>query len=94
MTYMQVLYNSVNYACGEFVQNMQVDMTLQSTYFNTPADINTYLTPIAPITDPAILNAMFNDPFYGLGNFENYAKWNILLPGNVNVTYVNQKLAF
>ena len=37
---------------------------------------------------------MFYDPFYGLGNYQNYPRWNILLPGNVNTTVINQKLAF
>lgn len=38
---------------------------------------------------------MFTDPWYGLSNYENYYRWNVLRPTSpANQTAVNEKLAF
>ena len=38
---------------------------------------------------------MFTDPWYGLSNYENYYRWNVLKPTSpANQTAVNEKLAF
>jgi hypothetical protein len=41
------------------------------------------------ITDQNVLNAMYTDPFYGLNNFQNYARWEVLQNVNVNTTDIN-----
>lgn len=38
---------------------------------------------------------MWSDPYYGLGDYNNYYRWNVLHPtASTNQTQVNQKLAF
>lgn len=75
-TYMQVLYSVVNTNCGEFVMDRQIAYQMQLTYFASPADIATNLFTDAPSQE--VSDAIFTDPWYGLQNFENYPRWQVL----------------
>jgi len=91
--YMGVLYNVVNYWQGEYLMKLTVFQHMQSSYFNSASDINTFLL----INNPATLtveSAMFTDPYYGLYNYNNYAQWSVLQSSDVSTAAVREKLAF
>lgn len=67
---------------------------MATTYFPDSAGINTNLLPINPIADQALLDIVFDDPYYGLGNAANYPRWAVLQSSNVNATANNEKLTF
>lgn len=54
--------------------NYYIHQEMQTTYFATADGINTNLLPNNPLGDPN-KTLMFTDPFYGLQNPENYARW-------------------
>jgi hypothetical protein len=91
---MQAMYSAVNTGCGEFMQSWQVAMNISQTVLTSPQAINDVLLPLNPITDTAVLDLLFNDPWYGLGNFQNYPRWQVLAAGNSNLTAVNENLAW
>jgi len=92
-TYMNILYKMVNTGCGAFMQQWTIESYIQANYLVDPASINTVLTPINNI-DALTLDAMWYDPYYGLGNSENYPRWNALQNQNVNQTAIYKKLAW
>jgi hypothetical protein len=70
---MQVLYDMVNHWQGEFLQVSGTHINMYHDYFLTSSGINNYLLVNNPISDPLLLDAIYNDPWYGLYNVENYA---------------------
>ena len=93
-TYMNVLYDVVNHWQGEWLSDLLVWDQMYTNYFSTSAGINTYLLPNNPITDQALIDAIFTDPNYGLDYLESYEKWQVLQSGNANTTAIHEKLAF
>ena len=77
-TYLTVMYNVVNVGLGAGVQNMVTYSSMQTNLFTDAVSINTNLLINNPILDPAVLDAVFNDPYYGLNNPANYNRWNVL----------------
>lgn len=67
---------------------------MQLTYFADSTGINAYLLPSNPISDQAIIDAMYNDPFYGLSNYENYAHWQSFGLAGTEDEVLNKKLAW
>jgi hypothetical protein len=67
---------------------------MKTNYFPDATGINTNLLVNNPITDPAVLDIVYNDPYYGLGNAANYDRWQVLQSSNVNTTEINKKIAF
>ena len=53
-------------------------MTMQETQFSEQRGINEYLLH-GDTVDPEVEKAMFEDPWYGLNNYENYGHWNNLI---------------
>lgn len=51
---------------------------MASDNFSSSADINNVLLINNPITNQAQLDAVFDDPYYGLNNPNNYDRWNVL----------------
>jgi hypothetical protein len=51
---------------------------MQATYFPDAASINTNLLINNPISDPNVLDVVYTDPYYGLGNAANYDRWQVL----------------
>lgn len=66
---------------------------MQTTYFPTASDINNSLMPNNP-ADTATTDAMFNDPWYGLSNPENYGHWHALVTLTGDSEEANKRLAF
>lgn len=92
-TYMNILYEMVNTGCGAFTQEWQIAQTISTNQLTTASDINNVLL----INNPAstqIQDAMWNDPYYGLSNYENYPRWQALQNTNTNSTAINKKLAW
>ena len=54
---------------------------MRTQVFTSPASVNDTLFANYPVTDPTILNALFDDPTYGLSNDENYVRWNVMFTG-------------
>jgi hypothetical protein len=48
-------------------------------YFLNTTSIQQFLLPNLPPSQ-AVLDAMLNDPWYGLSNIANYVRWNVLAP--------------
>ncbi len=46
---------------------------MRATDFSNPAKINSEFVVNNPISDQNIVDAMYNDPWYGLNNPDNYA---------------------
>ena len=76
------------------MQEWSVAQYISTNMLIAPASINTYLTINNPVTDPNVLNAMFDDPFYGLNNPQNYPRWNALQERDFNATATNKRLAW
>jgi hypothetical protein len=51
---------------------------MQATYFPDATSINTNLLINNPISDPNVLDVVYTDPYYGLGNAANYDRWQVL----------------
>jgi hypothetical protein len=51
---------------------------IASDYFSSSTEINNVLLINNPITNQAQLDAVFDDPYYGLNNPNNYDRWNVL----------------
>jgi hypothetical protein len=94
MTYSQILYAVVNEGLGLNLIDYSVFSQMQQTYFTTPADINTYLLPQNPVTDLSVLDALFNDPFYGLSNPQNYAHWQAFMLESQEPEIKNKRIAW
>ncbi len=47
-----------------------------------------------PISDPNLLDSVYTDPYYGLGNAASYDRWTVLKISSVNTTEINKKIAF
>lgn len=93
-SYMPLLYNLVNVALGQGVQDTWTFVAMQSNYFATAADIGTNLMP-SSTPSQAVLDVMFSDPYYGLQDPNNYARWNVLqVVAKTNTTAFNKKIAF
>lgn len=88
------MYNIVNFGLGASVQDFYVFAQMQATYFPNAAAINTNLLIINPIIDVNVLDVVYTDPYYGLGNAANYDRWQVLQSSNVNTTEINKKIAF
>lgn len=93
-TYMQAMYSAVNTGCGQFMQDWIIAMQINMNNLTSADSINTVLLPFNQITNQAVLNALYDDPWYGLNNWQNYPRWQVLAPGNSNLTAVNEKLAW
>lgn len=52
---------------------------MRSTEFKDSSQINKIFVKENPISDPNIVEALYNDPYYGLINVDNYPDWNVLL---------------
>ena len=91
--YMGVLYNVVNYWQGEYLMKLTVFQHMSSSYFNSASDINTFLLINNPATT-TVQDAIYNDPWYGLSNYNNYAQWSVLQSSDVSTAAVREKLAF
>jgi hypothetical protein len=65
-TYLTVMYNIVNFGLGASVQDFYVFEKMQINYFPDANGINTNLLISNPITDPAVLDIVYTDPYYGL----------------------------
>jgi hypothetical protein len=74
---MPLLYNLVNVGLGQGIQDTWVFVAMQTNYFANAAAIGTNLM---PLTTPSqgVLDVMFTDPYYGLQDPNNYARWNVL----------------
>lgn len=67
---------------------------MQANYFATAAAIGANLLPLTTPSQ-AVLDVMFTDPYYGLQDPNNYARWNVLqVVSKTNSTAFNKKLAF
>jgi hypothetical protein len=84
----------VNKAMGMDFYDFVALEAMQLTYFADSTGINTYLLPNNPISDQAVIDAMYNDPFYGLSNFENYAHWQSFGLAGTESEVLNKKLAW
>jgi hypothetical protein len=67
---------------------------MQQTYFTSSSGINNYLLPTDPITNSTVLDAVFNDPFYGLNNSTNYAHWQTFGLAGSEPEIVNKRIAW
>ena len=71
---------------------------MRATEFATSAKINSEFVVNNPITDPLLVDALYNDPWYGLDNPDNYAHWNALLnetmTGDNSTDAINLRLAW
>ena len=68
---------------------------MHTQYFQNTTAISDNLFAGTTPPDAATLDAMLNDPYYGLSSPGNYFRWNQLRPiGNTNVTEFNMKLAW
>lgn len=92
--YMNTLYNVVNYWQGDYLMNLGVFKQMQQQYFGSEDGINQYLAVNNPISNPAVITAMYTDPNYGLQDFSNYDQWQVLQSADIETTAVNKKLAF
>ena len=92
--YMNTLYKVVNYWQGDYLMNLGVFNQMKSQYFSSEDGINQYLAVNNPISNPAVVTAMYTDPNYGLNSFENYDQWQVLQSADIETTAVNKKLAF
>jgi len=74
---MPLLYNLVNVGLGQGIQDTWVFVAMQANYFANAAAIGTNLMPLTTPSQ-AVLDVMFTDPYYGLQDQNNYARWNVL----------------
>jgi hypothetical protein len=51
---------------------------MRGTEFKTEAKINSLFVAKNPIQDPAVVTALYTDPWYGLNNETNYLQWQAL----------------
>jgi hypothetical protein len=96
--YITVLYSMVNSMLGLKLTDQYVASYLQSNYFTSVQSMSSYLfTSVSP-PPQATLDAMYNDPWYGLSNTNNYARWMMLnYPDDytqANSTWWEQKQGF
>lgn len=92
--YLNALYQVVNYWQGEYLMTTGIFFDMKTAYFGSADGINQYLAINNPITDPAVITAIYTDPNYGLENYQNYAVWNALQETHASTAAVNKKLAF
>lgn len=67
---------------------------MRATEFANPTKINSEFVVNNPISDPLVVDALYNDPWYGLYNPDNYAHWNVLLDNDNSTVAVNLRLAW
>jgi hypothetical protein len=48
------------------------------TEFKSETKINSEFLKLNPISNPAVVTALYTDPWYGLNNDANYLMWNVL----------------
>lgn len=77
--YLNVLYSMVNVALGADTQDAWCFEQMKVQYFLNTTSIQQFLLPNLPPSQ-AVLDAMLNDPWYGLSNIANYVRWNVLAP--------------
>ena len=80
--YITVLYSVVLECLGRQTLDLAVFTSIRPQ-FKGPPDINKILLPDHQAS-PKISDAMYIDPFYGLGNIDNYYHWNALLSSTEN----------
>lgn len=56
---------------------------MQSSYFTDASSTATYLFAGTTLPSLAIQEALFNDPWYGLSNSNNYARWMALTDSEI-----------
>jgi hypothetical protein len=54
---------------------------MQATEFKSESKINSEFLKVNPISDPAVVTALYTDPWYGLNNADNYLQWKVLQVG-------------
>ena len=74
-----LMYSLVLDGLGIQVQETAVFAQMLGTEFKTESKINSEFVANNPISNPAVVTALYTDPFYGLDNDENYFQWNVLL---------------
>ena len=55
---------------------------MSTNYFVDSSSINNNLFAGNPISDPAVVDALWTDPYYGLNNPDNYVRWVVLAGSN------------
>lgn len=74
-----LFYSLVIDGMGNQVQQTAVFEQIVGTQFKTESKINSEFVVLNPIEDPAMVTALYEDPWYGLNNLDNYLQWNTLL---------------
>lgn len=74
-----LMYSLVLDGLGIQVQETAVFAQMLATEFKSETKINSEFVLNNPITNPAVVTALYTDPFYGLNNDTNYFQWNVLL---------------
>ena len=69
------MYSLVIDGLGIQVQETAVFKQMLATNFATEAKINKQFLAGNPINNPAVVTALYTDPFYGLNNDANYFTW-------------------
>ena len=78
-TFITLIYSIVNDGLGRQVIETGIFTQMRATEFKDSDQINSKFVNENPISNPAIVTALYNDPYYGLGDVDNYSDWNVLL---------------
>jgi hypothetical protein len=76
--YYSMLYNVVNTNLGNNVVDTYAFQAMSTNYFTDISTINSDFVSQNQISDPAVVDALWNDPYYGLSNPANYVRWGVL----------------
>ena len=81
--YINLLYSVVLQDLGRGIHYHECFTNMRNTKFTSASFINDQFIVANPIQDPNIVNALYDDPYYGLNNPDNYLQWNLLNFGQV-----------
>lgn len=73
-----MLYSIVNTNLGGYVVDTYAFNEMSLNYFVDATSINSAFVSTNPISNPAVVDALWNDPYYGLSDPANYVRWGIL----------------
>ena len=76
--YYSMLYNLVNTNLGGNVVDTYAFQAMKTNYFTDISTINSVFVSQNQISDPDVVDALWNDPYYGLSNSANYVRWGVL----------------